>query len=135
MLGDLLGEEQGQTTGMRVVPTDGTLHPAMEVSFQAAGTLLNKAVSDVGTYESILRPDGTLFGEGQGISMTHEGESVTWHGLGVGHFNESGGVNWRGAIFYETTADAFAELTGTVGVFEFDAEESGKVHGKIYGWT
>jgi hypothetical protein len=32
----------------------------------------------MGTYVSTARPDGTLFGEGQGIIMTDDGEVVTW---------------------------------------------------------
>jgi hypothetical protein len=134
MLGDLLGEEQGQTTGMRVLPTDDGLHPAMEVSFQAAGTLLDAPANDLGTYESVVRPDGTLYGEGQGIITTQAGETVTWRGQGVGHFTDGGGVKWRGAIYYETAAAKFAKLAGTAGVFEFDTEESGKVSGKVYEW-
>ncbi|MFI2349621.1 hypothetical protein ACH492_21735 [Streptomyces sp. NPDC019443] len=133
MLGDLLGEEQGETTGMRVLPTDDG-HPAMEVSFQAVGTLLSAAVKDMGTYESFVRPDGTLFGDGQGIIMTQEGETVTWHGQGVGHFTDTGGVNWRGAIYYETAAAKFAQLAGTAGVFEFNTDENGKVTAKVYEW-
>ncbi|WP_328681503.1 hypothetical protein OG905_37425 [Streptomyces sp. NBC_00322] len=133
MLGDLLGEEQGETTGMRVLPSDNG-QPAMEASFQAVGTLLNAAVRDMGTYESFVRPDGTLFGDGQGIIMTHEGETVTWHGQGVGHFTDAGGVKWRGAIYYETAAAKFADLAGGVGVFEFDTTEDGKVTAKVFEW-
>lgn len=133
MLGDLLGEELGETTAMRVLPSDNG-QPAMEVSFQAVGTLLNAAVRDIGTYESFVRPDGTLIGDGQGIIMTNEGETVTWHGQGVGHFTDTGGVNWRGAIYYETAAARFADLAGAVGVFEFDTTEEGKVAGKVFEW-
>ncbi|MFD6968293.1 hypothetical protein OG756_33350 [Streptomyces sp. NBC_01310] len=135
MLGDLLGDEQGQTTGMRVLHTDDGLHPAMEVSFQATGTLMSAAVTDRGTYESVMRPDGSLYGEGQGIIMTREGDTVTWRGQGVGHFDDSGGVHWRGSIFYETGAPRFAELAGTAGVFEFDTDESGKMASKVYQWN
>ncbi len=133
MLGDLLGEEQGETTGMRVLPTDDG-HPAMEISFQATGTLLDTAAKDMGTYESFVRPDGTLFGDGQGIIMTQDGETVTWHGQGIGHVTDAGGVNWRGAIYYDTAAAKFTRLAGTAGVFEFDTDEQGKVTAKVYEW-
>ncbi|MFI8293592.1 hypothetical protein ACIGBL_31085 [Streptomyces sp. NPDC085614] len=133
MLGELLGEIQGETTGMRVLSTDGG-HPVVEASFQATGTLLGAPVKDMGTYESLVRPDGTLFGEGQGVTMTQDGETITWHGSGVGRFNDSGGVDWRGALFYETAAASFARLVGVAALFEFDTEESGKVTGRIYEW-
>ncbi|MFI6416721.1 hypothetical protein ACIBG6_04690 [Streptomyces sp. NPDC050842] len=133
MLGDLIGEEQGDTTGIRVLSTDGG-HPVMEASFQAAGTLLGVAVKDMGTYESVVRADGTLFGEGQGVLMTQDGETITWHGSGVGSFDASGAIDWRGALFFETAAAKFARLTGIAGLFEFHVEESGKATAKIYEW-
>ncbi|MEV4426681.1 hypothetical protein ACIGN6_35280 [Streptomyces sp. NPDC053792] len=133
MLGEQLGTIQGETTGMRVLSTDGG-HAVVEASFQATGTLLGVTVKDMGTYESVSQADGTLFGEGQGISMTQDGQTITWHGTGVGRFNDSGGVSWRGALFYETAAADFARLNGICGLFEFDTEESGKVSGALYEW-
>ncbi|MEU2233707.1 hypothetical protein [Streptomyces vietnamensis] len=64
---------------------------------------------------------------------TVSGETITWHGTGVGRFDESGGVSRRGALFYETAA-VFARLNGVCTVFEFDAEESGKASGSLYEW-
>lgn len=133
MLGELIGEEQGDTTGIRVLSTDGG-HAVLEASFQATGTLLGIGVKDMGTYESVVRADGTLFGEGQGVSMTQEGETITWHGSGVGHFDESGAVDWRGALFFETAAPRFARLTTIAALFEFHVEESGKATAKLYEW-
>ncbi|MFE7599941.1 hypothetical protein [Streptomyces sp. NPDC057494] len=133
MLGEQVGTLSGEMTGIRVLSTDGG-HAVTEASFQGTGTLLGTPIKDMGTYESVLQPDGTLFGEGQGISMTGDGETVTWHGSGVGRFNESGGVNWRGAVFYETAAASFARLNGTAVVFEFDTEENGKVSASLFEW-
>ncbi|WP_405851319.1 hypothetical protein OG361_00895 [Streptomyces sp. NBC_00090] len=133
MLGEQIGQEQGETTGIRVLSTDGG-HPVMEASFQAAGTLLGVEVKDMGTYESVVRADGTLFGEGQGVSMAKDGETVTWHGSGVGRFDETGAIEWRGALFFETVAPTFARLTGIAGLFEFRVEENGKATAKLYEW-
>lgn len=133
MLGDQLGTISGEMTGLRVLSTDGG-HAVTEASFAGTGTLLGTTVKDMGTYESVVKPDGTLFGEGQGISMTAGGETVTWHGTGVGRFNDSGGVSWRGCLFYETASAEFARLNGIATVFEFDTEESGKVSGSLYEW-
>ncbi|HEY9367056.1 hypothetical protein [Streptomyces sp.] len=133
MLGDLIGEEQGETTGIRVLSTDGG-HPVMEASFRATGTLLGAQVKDMGTYESVLRADGTLWGEGQGVTMTQDGETVTWHGSGVGRFDEKGAIDWRGALFFETAADRFAALPGIAAVFEFHVEDDGTSTAKLYEW-
>ena len=49
MLGEQIGEETGQITGMRVLPDEGH-GTKVEVSFQASGTMLGAHVNDMGTY-------------------------------------------------------------------------------------
>ncbi|NUR26543.1 MAG: hypothetical protein HOV83_11975 [Catenulispora sp.] len=133
MLGELIGELQGQTTGTRVVEVaDGA--PVVEVSFQGTGTFLDTATTELGTYTALARPDGTLFGDGQGMSTTADGDVVSWHGSGLGRMTGPGATSFRGAIFYSTASTRFAELNGVVGVFEFDTDESGKCVGTIYEW-
>ena len=134
MLGEQIGEETGQITGMRVLPDQG--HAAkVEVSFQQTGTLLGAHVNDMGTYISVTRPDGTLFGDGQGVTMTEDGEMATWRGQGVGRFTGRGGaVSYRGAIYYQTTSERLARLNSIAVVFEYESDESGKTAAKAYEW-
>ena len=134
MLGEQIGEETGQITGMRVLPDQG--HGAkVEVSFQQTGTLLGAHVNDMGTYISVTRPDGTLFGDGQGVTMTEDGEMATWRGQGVGRFTGRGGaVSYRGAIYYQTTSERLARLNSIAVVFEYESDESGKTAAKAYEW-
>jgi hypothetical protein len=134
MLGEQIDEETGQITGMRVLPGEGA-GSKVEVSFQSSGTLLGAHMTNMGTYISVSRPDGTLFGDGQGIIMTDEGEMVTWRGQGVGRFTGHGtAVSWRGAIYSQTTSERLARLNGIAGVFEFEADESGKTAAKSWEW-
>ncbi|WMX44377.1 hypothetical protein [Streptomyces roseicoloratus] len=134
MLGEQIGDEQGQTTGMRVVSVDGG-HPHVEASFQATGTLLGVAVTDMGTYDSVMQPDGTLFGDGQGCSMTQGGDIITWHATGAGRMTESGGISYRGAIFFESASADFSRLNGTAAVFEYEEDKDGKNTAKVWEWT
>lgn len=133
MLGEILGEERGQITAMRVLPSNGR-GARVEVSFQASGTILGHDSTDVVTYYSEARPDGTMFGEGQGVIMTADGETVTFTGRGFGRFTRPGAVAWRGALYYETASRKLARLNGTVGVFEFESDEGGKTEGKVWEW-
>lgn len=134
MLGEQIGEETGQITGIRVLPDEGGA-AKVEVSFQSNGTLLGAHVSNMGTYIAVTRPDGTLFGEGQGIATTENGEMATWHGHGVGHFTGHGSaVSYRGAIYFQTTAERLTRLNGVAAVFEYDSDESGKTSDKTYEW-
>jgi hypothetical protein len=134
MLGEQIGHETGQITGTRVLPSDGSA-VQVEVSFQASGTLLGIPVNDMGTYVSVTRPDGTLFGDGQGVAITDDGEMVAWKGRGVGRFTGHGiAVSWRGAIYFATTSERLARLNGIAAVFEYDTDETGKSEDKTFEW-
>jgi hypothetical protein len=134
MLGEMVSEERGQLTGMRVLPSEAGL-PKVEVSYQAAGTLLGIHVTDMGTYISTARPDGTLFGQGQGIATTADGEAVTWKGQGIGHFTGRGsGVSWRGSLYFQTSSERLSRLNGLVAVFEDEVDEGDKMEVKTWEW-
>jgi hypothetical protein len=134
MLGEHIGEETGQITAIRVLPDEGH-GPKVEVSFQANGMLLGAHVSTMGTYVSKTRPDGTLFGDGHGLVVTEHGERAAWHGQGVGHLTGHGtAVSYRGAVFYESTAERLARLNGAAAVFEYESDESGKITDNTWEW-
>lgn len=133
MLGDLLYEEIGQITSTRVLPSEGGA-PRIENSFHAAGTIDGIHHDDTGTYIAVARPDGTLFGEGQGVLVTESGDVATWVGQGTGRMLEGGRVSFRGAVHYQSSAERLARLNGTCGVFEYDADASGKTEGKVWEW-
>jgi hypothetical protein len=133
MLGRQIGELQGQITGTRIVSIDNGI-PTVEVSFQSNGMLLDQPTTDMGTYVSEPRADGALVGDGQGVSMTADGTTLTWRGTGLGHMTGPGTASWRGSVIYESASPAFAELTSVAVLFEFDSDESGKVTGKFYEW-
>jgi hypothetical protein len=134
MLGEQLVEETGKITGYRVRPSDG-VHPRVEVSFQASGSLLGINATDMGTYQSILGGDMVLRGEGQGVIMTGEGDVITWSGQGVGKFTGQGtGSSWRGAIYYRTSSQKLARLNGVAAVFEHEVDGEGSVHNLVWEW-
>jgi hypothetical protein len=134
MLGEQIGHETGQITGMRVLPAgDGGVK--VEVSFQASGTLLGVQENNMGTYVSVRQPDGSLRGEGQGVVRTDDGEMAIWRGQGVGHFTGQGrGVSWRGAVYYETQSQRLSRLNDLVGVFEYETEADGKAENNTFEW-
>ncbi|MEU9076633.1 hypothetical protein ACFYUY_14925 [Kitasatospora sp. NPDC004745] len=132
MLGEQIAELTTTETGRRVLATVGG--PAVEVSMTGTGQLLGVPVREFVTYESELRPDGSLFGEGQGVGMTEKGETYSWHGNGIGHFTEGGAVRWRGSIYFESGADTFQRLNDLVGVFEFENDPTGAGRSVLYEW-
>ena len=133
MLGDKVGEESGQITSQRVLPNLGGA-PKMETSFRSTGTIFGVPGTNTGTYSSIMRPDGTVYGEGQGIVMGKSGEIATWSGQGVGTFKKDGAVSYRGAIYYQTTVPAWQRLNSVACVFEYEVEAQGKTHSQVWEW-
>ncbi len=134
MLGDKVGELTGQMTGLRILETSPT--PKAEVSFQAEGHLLGVDTQEMATYTSEMRPDGSMYGEGKGVSMGSNGEVATWVGNGIGIPTGKGmGAKWRGAIYYSTQVEAWAKLNGISVVYEFDVAEDGKVSATTYAWS
>lgn len=133
MLGELVGEEKGKITGYRVVQTAGA-GQKVEVSFQASGKFLGVEHKDIGTYASVMKPGGYMFGSGQGIIMTKDGDSVCWVGHGTGRPKPGGGMSWRGACYYETASQKLARINGAVLVFEHEIDAHDNVSTKNWEW-
>jgi hypothetical protein len=131
MLGELLGEEKGKVTTYRVIKSDGG--NKVEITFRADGTILGNPMHDIGTYSSQGRPGGFLFGEGQGVNMV-DGDSVSWVGQGTGHFKPTGGVSFRGAVYYETASQKLARLNGMAVIYEHETDASDNCSTKYWEW-
>ena len=123
----------GRITGQRVLPSEGE-GVRVEASFEGTGSMLGVQFNGMGTYESIMRADGTLFGQGQGVQMSPQGDHASWVGQGVGTVNEDGGISYRGAIYLDSPSEAWAPLNGVAIVFEYDTSADGSVKGTFWEW-
>jgi len=133
MLGEKIAESSGRVTSRRVLPNPGG-GPKMETSFEASGRLLGVEETETGTYWSALRPDGSLYGEGQGILMGKGGEMATWVGQGVGTIKKDGGVSYRGAVYYQTASPAWARLNAIAALFEYEIDAQGNTRAQLWEW-
>jgi hypothetical protein len=131
MLGEQLGETKGKRLVRRVLTVDP---PTAEVSFEDSGQMLGVPTTGMGTYTSIIRPDGSIYGHGQGLNTTQDGESVTWTGTGVGHFGPGGSISYRGMLFFQTTSQKLARLNNACGAFEYDVDPTGATVSKVWEW-
>ena len=135
MLGELLYEETGNVTGIKVLPPEGGA-VVLEVSLQAAGRFQGVEHTSIWTYTSTTRPDGSIFGQGRGVLTTADGDVV--HILARAS-DQSGGpgspVNYRGAFHFQTRSEKFSRLNGMAAVFEYDVDATGKAAAKIWEWT
>jgi hypothetical protein len=133
MQGEKIGEASGKVTSRRVLANPGG-GPKMETSFEASGRLLGVEGTETGTYSSVIRPDGTLFGDGQGIIMGKGGELATWVGSGVGTIRKDGGVSYRGAIYYQTSSAAWLRLNAVAAIFEYEVDAQGNSRSQLWEW-
>ncbi len=133
MLGDKIGEDSGQITGTKVLSVEP---PTLEVSFQAQGRLLGIETTEVATYTSQMRADGTIYGEGQGVVMASDGSVATWKGSGVGRATGEGmAASYRGAIYYSTTSESLSRLNEIAAVFEFEVDAEGATSAVFWEWS
>ena len=133
MLGEKIGQGSGKVTGQRVLPNPGG-SPKMETSFQSTGTLRGIEATEHGTYWSALRPDGTVYGEGQGILMGKDGSTATWIGQGVGTFKKDGGVSYRGAVYYQSSSPQWSRLSNIAAIFEYEVDSQGNTRSELWEW-
>jgi len=132
MLGELISESRGKRTSRRVLSASPGFK--VEVSFEADGKLLGIGAHTIATYWSEGRPDGSMYGEGQAVVITQDGEAATWKGQGVGKILADGSVSYRGAVYYSTVSPKLARLNTVAVVFEFEVDANGDTREKSWEW-
>jgi hypothetical protein len=112
MLGADLGQEVGRIIGQSILDAGG---PKIESTFSAEGTYRTITVTDLGTYLTIPRPGGALYGQGQGVLTTAQG---------LGRFTAPRVIRFRGSALYHTdSTGTFAFINNIVAVFEYEVNE------------
>lgn len=133
MLGKKVGEMSGKIGLQRVLSIEGG-SPKVETSFQQIGSLLGTNVKETGTYWTIARPDGTLYGEGHGMTTGKDGKIATWTGHGVGVMKKDGSATYRGALYYQTMPARWSRLSKVAVLFEYEIDAQGNTHSEYWEW-
>jgi hypothetical protein len=81
----------------------------------------------------LIRQDGSIYGEGEGINLTQDGEGIMWKGTGLGKFGPDGAVSYRGMLFFRTNSQKIA-LGSACGVFEYKVDAAGSTISKVWEW-
>jgi hypothetical protein len=130
MTKESIGELTGKIIGERVIA--GECCPKIESTFKETGKILDVDVADIGTFWSIIKENGGMYGEGQGIIMTENGDVVNWKGYGIGKMKGKG-VEYIASIFYHTSSEKFKRLNNTMGIVKFSIDDEGNTHDKLWG--
>jgi len=132
MLGEQIGEETGKVMVRRVISIDGGTK--VEVTVQGTGKLLGVETRNTVTYVAGIRPDGSLYGEAQGLVIGKGGEQATFKAAGVGKLLEGGAVSYRGASYYYSDSPNFRRLNAVAVVFEYSADADGNTKSNAWEW-
>jgi hypothetical protein len=131
-IGEVLGEARGKITAMRVL-SDGK----MEVSQQGTGNLLGSEITDAVTYWTVMRPNGTAYGEGNQLIMSSDGSAV-WKGSGVGKpIGQGSSGGWKYAYagaFHTVSSQKWRRLFDVYTVGEYDVDQNQNYHWKMWEW-
>jgi hypothetical protein len=137
LLGEQIGEITGIVTGQRVLDV-GENCPKIEVSILGSGKFKRIEVTEIWTYYSLHRKDGSIYGEGKGMIMISDGyEYATATGRSVGRHTGSGKMRYAGTHFYRTSSSEgkLCFLNNLFAVIEYEVhhESSGYIH-RLWEW-
>ena len=134
----MLGEKLGSMTATsvtKVLPSDGTL-PKFEITAQGSGTITGVQVQFMGTYQTEMRADGSMYGECPNSSLLMAADGVaTLKASGVGRTEPDGSTKFRGIFYIETTAPSLMSLNGKAIVQEYDVDAEGNATSEMWHWA
>ena len=129
MLGDLVYESKGKITGERVLELNP---PKIESSYTVEGKLKGTEVTELGTYTSTMRPDGSLWGEDKSITMAKDGSVTTATARGIGRFTGPEKISFRGfATMGAEGTGKFGAVNSMLIAFEVEIDGENMV---LKGW-
>jgi hypothetical protein len=127
-IGRPLTDERGRLTVRRVLSVDDGA-AKVETTFETEGSLGDVHYTTLGTLTSVIRPDGTLYGSVKAGLRTDGNDTGVYRGITGGKYTEGTphARTYRGAITFENTRGALAELNSVFAVFELDIDDAGQV--------
>jgi len=135
MLGDKIGEELGRVIGRRALKSGDPRYLTLEISFETQATLYGVPCMNIGTYQVFERIPGQLYGEGQGMLRTQDGEGAIWNGHGVGTPTPDGGVKFAASVAFQAGATGrLARLNNVLVLVEHTAGGDGSAKSTLTEW-
>ncbi|SRR3989442_1497996 len=134
MLGDVIGEANGTLTSTEVLSVEQG-SPRLRLTLRGSGKAMGVAFTDMITHSLEVRSSGVLYGEGETVWLTEDGEISTWKGFGVGRpTGASGGGTFAVAGSIQTESKKLASLNGVACIVEYQLDDKGNYHWTAYEW-
>jgi hypothetical protein len=144
-IGELLYEEKGKQTGIRVLESVMSV-PVAEISGLGSLKFEGIGINTVWTMRVRLADDGISFVKGHGIMYGENSEVASYVIEGITKPNNSGGSSSRGSFKMTTTIEALINgtsktndkklvlLTNKILVYELEQDEGGDYSLKTWEW-
>ena len=132
-LGELVLEDSGQITGIRVLSTDAS-GTTLELNLQLSGTIRGVGENTLWTYTMLQRPDGSLYGQGNGVLTTVNGDVIHLIGSGSGKANPGGTVRFCTMLHPHGATGQNADLNAIGLAGEYEVSADGTATNKCWEW-
>ena len=132
-LGELVLEDSGQITGIRVLSTDAS-GTTLELNLQLSGTIRGVGQNTLWTYTMLQRPDGSLYGQGNGVLTTVNGDVIHLIGSGSGKANPGGTVRFCTMLHPHGATGQNADLNAIGLAGECEVAADGTATNKCWEW-
>jgi hypothetical protein len=130
MIGEMMGEFNGKTIGIKVLPGG-----KIENTGQGMGKILGIEATTVFTGVATPMPNGVLMVEGDGLVTTTDGDTIMIKITGIGWSTGKGWKStYRGASYQMTQAQKLARLNKVVGAYELESNENDDFKLKMWEW-
>jgi len=116
-----------------VLSTDAS-GTTLELSLQLSGTIRGVGQNTLWTYTMLQRPDGSLYGQGNGVLTTVNGDVIHLIGSGSGKANPGGTVRFCTMLHPHGATGQNADLNGIGLVGEYDVAADGTANNKNWEW-
>jgi hypothetical protein len=133
VLGEKLGEYRGRVTSKRLLEWDGQT-PKVEKTFEGEGTLLGKRTTLLCTYWEKPTEKGVVYGEGQLLITTEDGEMVLHRGYGTAKVTPTGATEYGCFGLFPWATDGLKQLLRYAIVNEYKVDDDGGTTLEIWEW-
>ena len=133
-LGELVLDETGTIDEVRELSNDAS-GIKNEIKLTLKGTIRGVAETTKWTYSALVRPDGSVYGEGTAVMTTADGDVLNLTGAGAAKAAGPGeSTHFRTMLYSHTTSAKFADLNHVGLVGEYDITPDGKATNRNWEW-
>ena len=133
-LGELVLDETGTIDEVREISNDAS-GIKNEIKLTLKGTIRGVEETTKWTYSALVRPDGSVFGEGTAVMTTADGDVLNLTCAGAAKAAGPGETtHFRTMLYAHTTSPKFADLNHVGLVGEYEVAPEGTATNRCWEW-